>query len=311
MRIAVIDLGTNTCNLLIAEITGSNYKILHQSKQAVKLNDDKISDNEISSVAINRTIEAFGRHKEVVDKMNIKIVYVIATSAVRTANNKAKFLSDLSESCNWLIKIISGEREAELIFKGVLLAFKKLTEATAILDIGGGSNETILAKGNEIIWKESRPAGMSRVINQFNFSDPIKNNEIKALQMHFAEQHNQAIEQWKNNNVSTLIGCSGAFDTIADIIDEVEPEAKQRTTQEIKIDDFYTVFNRILKTSREERIKIKGMDYMRTNLIVPAVILIDTLIRKANIKKIIQTDFALREGVLLEKIEKNCKNSPK
>lgn len=307
MRIAVIDLGTNTCNLLIAELTEGSFKILHQSKQLVKLGDNKIKDNEISTEATQRTIASFELHKKLIQEFDTKQVCVIATSAVRSAKNKVSFLEELGEESGWLVKVVSGEREAELIFKGVLLAFEKLANPSVILDIGGGSNELILAEGKAQIWKESQPTGMARIINKFQISNPIEADEIVQLQKYFSEKHNAAISNCNENNVQTLVGCSGAFDTVADIIDNVRPGEKQRTLQEITIDDFYKVFQIMVTSTREERLQMIGMDNVRVDLIVPAVILIESLITQIGIQKIVQTDFALREGVLFEIMEKQLK----
>ena len=143
------------------------------------------------------------------------------------------------------------------------------------------------------------------IINHFTISDPILPAEIEELQKYFSEKHKNAFESCISENVKTLIGCSGAFDTIADIIDQVNPGEKQRTTQPITMDDFYCVYNKIIHSSRDERLVMKGMDMVRVELIVPAVILIEQLISNAHIEKIIQTDFALREGILYEMMDKN------
>lgn len=304
MRIAVIDLGTNTCNLLIADLLNGAYKILHQSKQLVKLGDDKISENEISDAALQRTIDSFQKHKKIVEEFNAEQIRVIATSAVRTAENKIAYLEKLGNESGWLVKLVSGEKEAELIFKGVLLAFKQIAEPAVILDIGGGSNELIMACQQELLWKESRPTGMARIINRFNLSDPIQKVEIEILEKYFADEHLNAIRNCKAKNVGTLIGCSGAFDTIADIIDEVDPGELQRVTKPISLTEFEMVYDKVLTSTRDERLQMKGMDYVRVDLIVPALILIRSLIREIGIKKIIQTDFALREGVLWEQMQK-------
>ena len=305
MRVAIIDLGTNTCNLLVAEIVDNNHRILHQSKQLVKLGDNKIKNNEISDEATERAVESFRQHKKIIEGFKVDRVCALATSAVRDAANKIPFLERLGEESGWLIKVISGEKEAELIFKGVLLAFHELENPAVILDIGGGSNELILAHKKALLWKESRPTGMARIINNFELSDPIKKDEVKTLQKYFADQHKNAVDGCKKQSVKTLVGCSGAFDTIVDIIDEVEPGVKQRTTQEIAISDFYRVYEILLKSTREERLQMKGMDYVRIDLIVPAVILIETLVREIGITRIVQTDFALREGVVFELMEKD------
>jgi len=300
MRVAVIDLGTNTCNLLIAETNSGDFKILHQSKQLVKLGDDKIRENEISISATSRVIQSFQIHKKLISDYHAEKVRVVATSAVRTAENKIEFLDKISENSGWIVKLISGEKEAELIFEGVLLAFNEFKNPSLILDIGGGSNELIVAHHQQILWKESQPTGMARIINQFNISDPILPDEIYALKNHFAEAHKNAFEKCKTENVKTLVGCSGAFDTIADIIDLVNPGEKLRTKQEISISEFYIVYHNLIKSTREQRLIMKGMDMVRVDLIVPAVIFIEQLISEIGINQIVQTDFALREGVLFE-----------
>ena len=310
MRVAIIDLGTNTCNLLVAETNNTEFTILHQSKQLVKLGDNKIKDNEISQEATSRALESFCIHKEIIEKFNVDKVKVLATSAVRTAENKIQFLETLGEHSGWIIKLISGEKEAELIFKGVLLAVEHFENPSVILDIGGGSNELISAFQQDLLWKESKPTGMARVINQYHLSDPINVSEIKLLQKFFSAAHSEAFQKCRSENVKILMGCSGAFDTIADIIDSVNPGEKQRKTQNIALTDFYDVYQRLLKTTRDERLLMKGMDFVRVDLIVPAVILIEQIISEIGIEKIIQTDFALREGVLYDIIKSGSQVIP-
>lgn len=300
MKIAVIDLGTNTCNLLVAEINSTKYHILHQSKQLVRLGDNRIKTNEISPDATLRVLQSFSKHRETINNLQVDRVRTIATSAVRSAVNKIEFLEKIGDETGLVVKVISGEKEAELIFNGVLLAMQNFNEPAVILDIGGGSNEMIGMKNKQMLWKESQPTGMSRVLNHFKISDPILPDEITVLQKFFSEKHKYAFENCVSENVKTLIGCSGAFDTIADIIDQVDPGEKQRVTQTISVGDFYRVYDKIIHSARDERIQMKGMDMVRLDLIVPAVILIKQLITNTKITNIIQTDFALREGVLFE-----------
>lgn len=307
MRIAVIDLGTNTCNLLIAEVLNGNYSILHQGKKLVKLGDGKIRENEISEEATARAVTAFRAYKELIKKFEVDKVQALATSAVRTAGNKAKFLKEIGRESGCLVKLVSGKREAELIFKGVLLALKDLSEPSVILDIGGGSNELILARGKDVIWKESLPTGMSRVIHSFQLSDPISASELSQLQEYFSQHHQAAFTNCKKHRVNTLVGCSGAFDTIADMVDAVNPGAKVRVSQEISLKEFNRVYDRLIHSTHEERLAMKGVDHVRVDLIVPAVILIRKLIDEIGIKRIVQTDFALREGVLYEQMNKTVK----
>ena len=228
MKVAVIDLGPNTCNLLIAEVKEKNYTLLHQSKQLVKMGDKDIRNNRISYKAVERVEKCLSHFKTIIDQYEADKVRIVSTSAVRDAGNKIEILERLCNQTGWIVRVLSGETEAQYIFEGVLLALKNLEKPTVILDIGGGSNELILAEKNSIIWKESKPTGMARVINQFALSDPIKPEELEILQEFFLARHATAIKKCREKKVNTLVGCSGAFDTIADIIDEVKDELTGR-----------------------------------------------------------------------------------
>ncbi|MGM0620721.1 MAG: hypothetical protein ACQETJ_06735 [Bacteroidota bacterium] len=300
MRVAVIDLGTNTCNLLVAEIKNRAFTILHQSKQLIQLGDETIQKNEISSEATTRVLECLSVFKKIISELQAEKVRIVATSGIRDAKNKIELLENISSQTGWVTKIVTGENEAQLIFEGVLLALEKINAPTVVLDIGGGSNEIIMAEKNQLIWKESQPTGMARVINQFSLSNPLQSEEIKTLENYFSTRHATAIENCKKHSVQWLIGCAGAFDTIADLIEKVNPGEKQRIRQEISLPDFNRVYENLLPSTREERLKMKGMDSVRIDLIVPAIILIRQLISAIGIKRIIQTDYALREGVLYE-----------
>jgi len=113
-------------------------------------------------------------------------------------------------------------------------------------------------------------------------------------------QNAEVFSQCKSTGIKRLIGCSGAFDTIADMIDKVNPGTKKRLTQKIEWYDFLKVYEKLIGSTRAERKMLKGMDSVRIDLIVPAVILIKQILTDAGIEEIYQTGYALREGVLYE-----------
>lgn len=301
-KIAVIDLGTNTCNLLIAEYQDQSYKILFQGKEVVKLGKGGIDKNMLTEDGLERAIQAIRIQQEIISKFHNSEVVIIATSAVREAINADWFLQQIRANTGLELQIISGEKEADLIFKGVKLAFDKTENYSLILDIGGGSNEFILTEANEPIWKQSFPLGMARIIEQIPPSDPITSKEIQQINDYFESQLNLLWNQTKNIRITDLIGCSGAFDTLADLIDQTEPATKTRIKQEIKINDFNQIYERLIKSTTAERKEMKGLESIRIEMIVPSVIFIKLIIDRLNIQKIYQTDFALREGVLFERI---------
>jgi len=337
MRIAVIDLGTNTCNLLVAEVKkgeyetsmlrcnarvydnsfrqhGSSirqlknklltYEILYQGKEGVKLGKGGIHKNMLTPEAFQRAEMALKKHLEVICRFQAAKVKIIATSAVRDAANKSDFESYLSKKTGLKLTIISGEEEAGLIFKGVKLAFGQIPPHSLILDIGGGSNEFILPAGNGIAWKKSFPLGMARIIEQFHISDPIKPEEADAIENYFSKELTGLWNQLEGKTIDRLIGCSGAFDTLADLLDETAPGTKFRITQDIHLIDFERISRNVIRSMASEREKMTGMDPLRLEMIIPSFIFIRLIVNRLNIKQITQTGFSLREGVLYEHI--NC-----
>lgn len=301
-KIAIIDLGTNTCNLLIAEYRGKNYQIHYRGKEVVKLGKGGINKNQLTEDGLHRAISAIQKHHERLNQFGVSEVSIIATSAIRDAINKDWFQFELEAATGFDLQIISGEKEAELIFNGVKLAFAEIENNTLILDIGGGSNEFILTENGQPVWKQSFPLGMARIIEQIPLSDPITRDEITQINNWFVSGLDLLWERLKNIQPKVLIGCSGAFDTIVDLIDKTDPGSKVRIHQEIKPTDFERIYNQLIESTTAARNKMKGMESIRIEMIVPSVMFIKLVVDRLRINKIYQTDFALREGVLYERI---------
>lgn len=301
-HIAIIDLGTNTCNLLIAEFCEKSHRILFQGKEVVKLGKGGIDKNHLTQDGLDRAILAIRNHRQRINEFHTSEILILATSAIREATNKDQFCRQIKLHTGLELQIISGEREADLILKGVKLAFGIIEDNSLILDIGGGSNEFILTQGNESVWKESFPLGMARVIEKIPPSDPITSEEIQEMNQWFNSKLEPLWGILKNVRISQLIGCSGAFDTLADILDQTNPGSKSRIRQDIRLHDFERIYELLVKSKTSDRMLLKGMEPIRIEMIVPSVIFIKLIIDRLNIQKITQTDYALREGVLYERI---------
>lgn len=299
-KVAVIDLGTNTCNLLIVELTKQGYNILFQGKEIVKMGKGGINKNLILDDGVQRAVQAILNHQKRIKNYKVDKTIAIATSAVRDAANREAFCKTIQDETGIELDVISGKKEAELIFNGVLLAFDNDPGDSLILDIGGGSNEFILCDGVKIIWKESFPLGVARIIELFPPSDPITNEEIDTIKKYFDENMVSFWEVSSENKIQQLIGCSGAFDTIVDLIDQTIPGTKLRKKQEIAVDEFQKIYEILIRSTSKERMQMKGLEQLRVEMIIPAIILIELVVRKLGIGKIWQTDYALREGVLYE-----------
>src|SRR3972149_2200216 len=213
MRISVIDLGTNTFNLLIVETTDDHgYKILYNNKLPVKLGKSGIDKKEIRPDAITRGMNAIEKHLQTIEEYKSEKTFAFATSAIRSARNGDQFVKMVRQRFNIGIEIIDGNREAELIYYGVKQAVNLSNEKVLILDIGGGSNELIIADQDRIYWKKSDPLGVARLLAKFKPSDPISIEEIEFISNYLEERMCDLFEEFRKHKITTLVGASGSFE---------------------------------------------------------------------------------------------------
>jgi exopolyphosphatase/guanosine-5'-triphosphate,3'-diphosphate pyrophosphatase len=303
-RIAILDFGTNTFNLLITDVSNENkLQVLHTAKEAVKLGEGGITKKIITPQAFERGLAAIERHLARVREFNVTKVYAFATSAIRDASNGKDFILAVKERFEIYVLIIEGEREAEMIYRGVRLSLKMDDNPVLILDIGGGSNEFIIANKKEIFWKHSFNLGMARLLETFRPSNPISLFEIEKLTTYLKTELKELFAAVNQYKPSMLVGASGSFETIAAILQHTYPAkyTKDNTpAREVDYLDFLSLHEILLKSTIEERKLMQGMEPVRVEMIVLASIFINVTLEKCGLKKIIQSDYALKEGVIAE-----------
>ena len=306
MRIAVIDLGTNTFNLLIVDMgEDQGYKILYNNKLPVKLGKSGIDKKEIRPDAITRGLNALERHLQTIGEYKVEKTYAFATSAIRSARNGDQFVKLAKQRCGIDVEIINGEREAELIYYGVKQAVRLTDDKVLILDIGGGSNEFIIADKDTIFWKKSYPLGVARLLSKFKPSDPISIEEIEFISNYLEERMSDLFEEFKKHKITTLIGASGSFETIAAMIRADDPNFESGTSLSpesnlIDLTDFENLYQKLINSTLKERKQMKGLESMRLEMIVVATLVVKFILQKLKLRVMIQSNFALKEGVVYE-----------
>jgi exopolyphosphatase/guanosine-5'-triphosphate,3'-diphosphate pyrophosphatase len=301
-RLALIDLGTNTFHLMITEIEESGRSnVLLKVKLPVKLGKGGISHGAIAPDAYERALITLEAFKEKMEEYRVTDVKALATSAMRNATNGPELAADIRRKFGIEVEIISGDREAELIYFGVRSAVKMGFEKNLVIDIGGGSVEFIICNCETIFWKQSFEIGAQRLLDHFFRHDPIPQNEIEAEQQFLASRLAPLTEAMRVFQPKTLIGSSGTFDTLCDIeawklginrFQDPQPES------ELPLDVFYRIYRDILPMNHLQRLAIPGMIEMRADMIVVALILIDFVIQEYRIDRIRVSAYALKEGML-------------
>jgi exopolyphosphatase/guanosine-5'-triphosphate,3'-diphosphate pyrophosphatase len=304
MRTAVIDIGTNTINLLIADIgEDKNYKIILETAYPAKLGKGGINSKMILPDAMERGMKALRIHLDTIKRYSTDSIVCIATSAMRDAVNKDEFITKVKKEFGLDIRIVDGTTEAQLIYDGVKQVVPIGSEPVLILDIGGGSIEFIIADSKGLIWKHSFNLGVARLLEMFTPADPITKDEIKTIETHIRAELRPLFTALQQYSIDTLIGASGSFDTVAAMIAATHHphiDITQTTSYQIPILYFKELYQKLVKSSYKERLNMNKMAIHRVDTIVIAVIFINFILRELSIEVLWQCSFALKEGSIYQ-----------
>lgn len=307
MRSAVIDMGTNTFNLIVGEIQNNSLRVIHQNRIFVKIGKDGISKGLITDDAIQRTMNTLSILKGEAERFNVDEITATATSAMRSAKNGKELSQLIHIKLGIQVTTIDGEEEARLIYTGVKTALSLSKTPTLILDIGGGSVEFILADQVDILWKKSFEIGAQRLYDKFHNDDPISVNSISHLNAYLEDVLDEVSDQILTLKPKTIIGCAGTFSTIKHIhcLQEGTLELVSVPDYPMSIAAYLAIHEEIISKNLSERIAIPGMLEERADMIVVASCIVSYLLENFAFEKIRITTAALKDGLLWEKLVNN------
>ncbi len=295
MRKAVIDLGTNTFNLLIVQVNEEEIQVLHNEKEGVALGMGGINNQLISHEALDRALSALKRFKRVCENHGVSWIKAIGTSAIRDAKNAADFLKIVKVNVGIDIEIVSGQREAELIYKGIA-ASHNFEDDSLIMDIGGGSTEFISANQLGIHDMISMNIGVSRIFQLFDLSDPLTITDVFHIEK-WLDTH--AGTFFKNRKEKVLIGASGSFETFYELIHNEQFPEKNKSI-EISIDHLTEILEQIISSTQEERDRNEWIIPIRKKMAPIAAVKTRWVLNQIPATKIFISPYSLKEGVIFE-----------
>lgn len=300
MRGAVVDLGTNTFNLLIADCLDGKMAEVVREKRTVKIGKGGLNNNRIAADAYNRAIQAISEYAQLINNSKVTQIKVVATSAFRTTENGPELASEIEKIICCKVEIIDGTKEAEYIYYGIREAVPLTDKKVLMLDIGGGSNELIIANKDEVFWRESYKLGISRLIEHFRPNDPLSPIEMEQIASYIRHELGSlkvALEQF---SVDTFVGSSGSFDTISNILHYKQfgkPLDFSKTWNNIPIMQFWRLLDLLIISSYEQRKDIQGMDMSRVEMIPIAALFIRVVLEFFKCQRVIHSAYAIKEGV--------------
>lgn len=305
MKIAAIDIGSNSIHLIIAQVCSSGLiEIIDQAKEMAKLGLGTLKTGKLSDTAMDRGLLAIMRFQKIIQYHNVDTVEIVATSAIRESENGGAFIEKIKAETNWNVKIISGKDESRLIYLGARDIINFQNKKALIVDIGGGSVEYILATSDIILYSNSVKLGVLRLSDKFLQSDPLSDSERYLMEGYIEGQMEDVVSAVNRYGYDMLVGTSGTMHSLIEI-------ASFMKTGEIpdKIDGIYfdreyfqSVLNKILSMTRFERTKLASLNESRVDSIVSGAVLVNKLLDMFSAKGIIACNRALREGMVVNYI---------
>jgi exopolyphosphatase/guanosine-5'-triphosphate,3'-diphosphate pyrophosphatase len=297
-RYAVIDLGTNTFHLLIAEAgAGQTFQPIFSERHFVKLGAEGV--DKLGAAPMARGLETIRAFHRLLTEYKVADVRMIGTEALRKASNGPGFMAEVYRITGFNVELISGEQEAEWIYRGVRQAVELGEENALIMDIGGGSVEFILANRQGMHWRQSFPVGMSVLYSRFHRHDPIRPEESRAIYQ-FLEEHLQPM--WSQLDLPrSLIGAAGPFEIFADFLPHRTAGSHQ---QNFRAKDVLELHQLLTASTFEQRLALEKLPDARADLIVVALELIYFILKKTDIQEVAVSAFAMKEGIISDMMNK-------
>ena len=305
--LAALDIGTNSFHLIV--ISADNFEIIDRKREVIRLSECNADDIKIIlPKSIERAVETINRFKKIAELHNTKL-RAIATSAVREASNRDEFIKIISERTGLNIEVISGVEEARLIFRGIQKAIPIDDKTTLTIDIGGGSTEFILGKKGEIEFADSIKIGAVRLTQKFFPDHIITDDRIEETRNWVRENISKIAEIFSHSEIEVYVGSSGTIMSAGLMIEAKrkgsETDSRILNIYEFSADELFRIEEEILnKRTPEERKDIPGLEEGRADIIPAGIIIISTIFRVLKIKKMIISGYALREGIILDSMDK-------
>ncbi len=307
--IAVIDVGTNTLRLLIGYAEGGRIVRLFSERAVTRLGADLQRKRFLDVSAIENSISSLKVFKVLCDKYGVRKIFAIGTSALREARNSDEFLSRTYKSTGIAIRIISGDEEASLTLKGILVD-GVVTEACPslfIIDVGGGSTEWVW--GNEFVIKDSVPVGAVKLLESFIEHDPPLPSELKRLKEYLIGQiqgsfsvHSFTPEELvsQEDYPQCFIATGGTATTLASVDLSLQGYDRNKIhLHRVTLPTLHHLFDKLCALSLAVRKEIQGLEPQRADIVVPGLLILITFMEMLRFKEVIISDTGLLEGALL------------
>jgi exopolyphosphatase / guanosine-5'-triphosphate,3'-diphosphate pyrophosphatase len=303
-RLAAIDIGSNSVRLMVAEpLKGGNYRILDEERESTRLGRTLSSTGTLAAEAVELTLAALRRFKQIAAGYQVDELRTIATCAVREAVNGPEFCRRVKDEVGIDVDVISADQEAHLAFYSVQRAFDLNGKNVVVADIGGGSTEIVLASGNVIESIATTPLGAVRLTEIYGNGPGMAGSDyeqmIEAIDRTLRKQIRRALFP-----PHLLIGSGGTFTAMAEMMMASRRQVGLPTRGYLlSRAEISHMLDRLRKMPLKTRRQVPGLAPDRADIIVAGIAVVDQLMRRFKVNLLQVHSRGVRDGLLLTMID--------
>lgn len=295
-RIAAIDVGTNSIHMIIAEAQRHGYRVIDQEKVTAQLGRDSLAGKPLTDAAMQRGVSTLRTMAGIARQREVDDIVAVATSAIREAPNRRRFINEVERSAGIKLRVISGEEEADYIYRAVRSAVDFHGGTALSIDIGGGSVEMIVGTSSEVFFTKSEPAGALRIAQAFGLDDAVDAVTLKKCRRSVRKLLRKTLARISTLGFDFTIGTSGTIVTLASLAadsDHVTSGLRWLTRRRLR-----EVIDQLAPLSASERARRFDIDEKRAETILAGGIVLDEIMRGLDLERLRACDTALREGIV-------------
>jgi exopolyphosphatase / guanosine-5'-triphosphate,3'-diphosphate pyrophosphatase len=304
LRIAAIEIGTNSTKFLNVEVRNGSYEIIEKSSIINRLSSGMYGGGRLSAEHIENTVQIIGDYLRKVLETNSKLISIFATSVLRDAKDRNLLVEKINDLYGVTIEIISGEQEARLAFKGCRNLLKDRPGNSAVIDIGGGSTELTIGNETMINHRLSLNIGAVRLTEIFVRNDPALQTEINEMKRYIRRQlgNHAAV-----SGLTGLVGVGGTIKTVGTIFNRIDYNREADVNGLLlSKDKIETIYHHLTSLKLDQRKALIGLHPKRADVIIAGITILLEIMRHLSTPEITVSSQGVIEGYLEEFMAGRC-----
>ena len=308
MRIAAIDIGTNSIHMIVVQVRPDlSFEVIDREKEMVRLGAGGLDGRSLTPTAVTAALQTLAKFRRLADSHKVDEIVATATSATREADNGGDFIAEVGRQTGIRVRIITGTEEARLIHLAAGYGVDIGGNPAVVIDIGGGSVEVTLGSAAHLTLAQSFKLGVIRLTERFVKSDPLSEGDERRLVKHINKVVGDYVDTIAARKFDRVIGTSGTILSLGALAlsEEGVAAAEELRNRRVSAKAFRRIRKRLSGADLEARLHMPGLDPRRADIAVAGSILLDTILRRLNAGQLTLCDLALREGLVLDYIRRN------